>query len=125
MKCFFKLVVFLETVETSKKSAKNLKFVRLKIKNKAFNSIPACQRYKRVHNVKKFHPLQDHKVHIFTLDGDTLKETQTINNHKGALTDIKYNPEGSIMAAADANRRILLYTVPGYKVRETENGDER
>ena len=59
---------------------------------------------------------QDQKIHLFNLSQDTLQESATFD-HLGFVTDIKYSPDGALMAACDSNRKVLLYELPDYKVR--------
>lgn len=60
---------------------------------------------------------QDSKVHIYTLSGGSLQETQLLSQ-TGSITSVAYSPDGAYLAAADANRKVELYSCPDYKVSE-------
>lgn len=55
----------------------------------------------------------DNKVHIYTLSNGQLAETKTLD-HRGGVTSVKYSPDGTYLAAADSNRKIVLYKTDGY-----------
>lgn len=57
--------------------------------------------------------VSDNKVHIYTLENGQLTESKTLD-HRGGVTAVKYSPDGSYLAAADANRKVILYKVDGY-----------
>ena len=59
--------------------------------------------------------LQDQKTHILTLSGDTLTEGRTLD-HGGAVTDLKYSPDGAHLVACDTYRKVVLYRLPEYEV---------
>ena len=59
--------------------------------------------------------LQDNKVHVYSLAGNMLHE-KTVMEHTGAVTSLKYSPDGSMLAASDTNRKVLLYQLPDYTV---------
>ena len=62
--------------------------------------------------------LQDNKVHIHNLSGDTLTETKCLDQ-TGAVTDVKYSPDGQYLVTSDAGRKIYLYQMPNYEVRKS------
>jgi len=53
---------------------------------------------------------KDSKVHIFKLSGHSLSEVKILE-HREAVTDVTYSPDGAYLAASDANRKIILYSV--------------
>lgn len=55
----------------------------------------------------------DSKVHIYTLENGQLTESKNLD-HRGGVTAVKYSPDGSYLAAADANRKVVLYKADGY-----------
>lgn len=57
--------------------------------------------------------LSDSKVHIYSLANGQLTETKILD-HRGGVTAVKYSPDGVYLAAADSNRKIILYKVDGY-----------
>lgn len=56
---------------------------------------------------------QDKKVHIYKLENGQLSETKVLSEHRGGVSSVKYSPDGIYLAAADANRKIMLYKVAG------------
>ncbi|XP_063607202.1 actin-interacting protein 1-like isoform X2 [Penaeus indicus] len=57
---------------------------------------------------------QDNLIHIYTLDGNTLTEKTTLQ-HLGPVTDVAYSPDGQYLVACDANRKVIVYSLPGYE----------
>ncbi|XP_049693412.2 actin-interacting protein 1 [Helicoverpa armigera] len=57
----------------------------------------------------------DNKVHIYTLDVRTLSPGVTLD-HLGAVTDVRYSPDSKYLVAADANRKLILYSTDDYKL---------
>lgn len=55
----------------------------------------------------------DNKVHIYSLSGNNLTEKKILD-HNGAVTDLKYSPDGAYLAASDTYRKVLLYQLPDY-----------
>jgi len=51
----------------------------------------------------------DNIIHLFQVDGDTLKETGELKHHRGALTSISYSPDGSMIASGDSNREVVAW----------------
>jgi hypothetical protein len=37
-------------------------------------------------------------------------------DHLGAVTDVAYSPDDNYLVACDAHRKVVLYSVPEYKV---------
>ncbi|KAL0355164.1 UNVERIFIED_CONTAM: Actin-interacting protein 1-2 [Sesamum radiatum] len=60
---------------------------------------------------------QDGKLHVYSITGDTLNEEAVLEKHRGAITVIRYSPDVSMFASADANREAVvvlperLYTI--------------
>ncbi|KAJ1455293.1 hypothetical protein M885DRAFT_464553 [Pelagophyceae sp. CCMP2097] len=51
------------------------------------------------------------------LDATTLAEVKVLPPHRGEITALAYSPDGSLLAAADADREIKIYVVAsGYAV---------
>lgn len=55
----------------------------------------------------------DKKVHIYSLENGQLNETKTLE-HRGGVSAVKFSPDGVYLAAADSNRKVVLYKVDGY-----------
>jgi len=54
-------------------------------------------------------------VHVYSLAGNMLHEKAALE-HNGAVTSLRYSPDGSMLAAADTYRKVLLYQLPDYTV---------
>ncbi|XP_011165821.1 actin-interacting protein 1 isoform X2 [Solenopsis invicta] len=57
----------------------------------------------------------DNKVYIYELSDTTLTQ-KTELEHLGPVTDASYSPDNKYLVACDANRKVILYTVPEYKL---------
>lgn len=57
----------------------------------------------------------DKKVHIYSLKDGQLTEKKSLE-HRGPVSAVKYSPDGTYLAAADANRKIVLYKVGDYEL---------
>lgn len=57
----------------------------------------------------------DFKVHVYTLSGKNLTQKVELD-HLGAVTDLAYSPDLKYLVASDANRKVILYSLPEYKV---------
>lgn len=55
----------------------------------------------------------DSKVHVYSLENGQLTETKILD-HRGGVTAVKYSPDGAFLAAADSNRKIVLYKTENY-----------
>lgn len=60
--------------------------------------------------------LKDSRVHVFSLNGTNLVPKKELEHREG-VTDVAYSPDGKYLAAADANRKIVLYNASTYEVR--------
>ena len=52
---------------------------------------------------------QDGKLHIYSVNGDSLTEEAVLEKHRGAITVIHYSPDVSMFASADANREAVVW----------------
>jgi len=50
---------------------------------------------------------------------DTTLIQKTELEHLGPVTDASYSPDNKYLVACDANRKVILYAVPEYKVKYT------
>lgn len=57
----------------------------------------------------------DNKVHVYSIVGTNLSEKCTCD-HLGAVTDCSFSPDGAYLVACDANRKVILYTVPEFQL---------
>ncbi len=55
------------------------------------------------------------QVHIYVLHGGQLTPRMELQ-HGGPITDCAFSPDHQYLVAADANRRVILYRLPGYEV---------
>ncbi|XP_053207066.1 actin-interacting protein 1-like [Panonychus citri] len=61
--------------------------------------------------------LKDHKVHVYTYTEGCDSITPKIDlDHRDCLADVAYSPDGQFLAAADANRKVVLYRSPNYEL---------
>ncbi|KAL6584490.1 Actin-interacting protein 1-2 [Orobanche minor] len=60
---------------------------------------------------------QDGKLHVFSVVGDTLKEEAVLEKHRGAITVIRYCPDVSMFASADANREAVVWDSSSREVK--------
>ncbi|XP_077544094.1 actin-interacting protein 1 flr [Haemaphysalis longicornis] len=57
---------------------------------------------------------KDHKVHVYVLKARNLTEKKVLDQG-GAITDVRYSPDGQYLAASDANRMVRLYLSETYE----------
>jgi WD40 repeat protein len=55
----------------------------------------------------------DNKIHVYSVTGNMLHDKLQLS-HNGALTSLKYSPDGTMLAAGDTYRKVLLYQLPDY-----------
>ena len=41
--------------------------------------------------------------------------------HLGAVVDLQYSPDGQFLASADAYRKVMVYRLPNYEVRDSSS----
>ncbi|KAH6945173.1 hypothetical protein HPB50_007481 [Hyalomma asiaticum] len=58
---------------------------------------------------------KDHKVHVYILKCHSITEKKVLD-HSGAITDVRYSPDGQYLAASDANRMVRLYLSSSYEL---------
>ncbi|KAJ6765009.1 ACTIN-INTERACTING PROTEIN 1-1 [Salix koriyanagi] len=51
----------------------------------------------------------DGKLHIYSVTGDTLTEEAVLEKHRGAISVIRYSPDGSMFASGDLNREAVVW----------------
>ncbi|XP_027167454.1 actin-interacting protein 1-2 [Coffea eugenioides] len=52
---------------------------------------------------------QDGKLHLYSVNGDSLAEEAVLEKHRGAITVIRYSPDVSMFASADVNREAVVW----------------
>ncbi|KAI3493470.1 hypothetical protein L1887_41862 [Cichorium endivia] len=52
---------------------------------------------------------QDGKLHIYSVNGDTLTQEAVLEEHRPPITVIRYSPDVSMFASADANREAVVW----------------
>ncbi|GER38618.1 WD-repeat protein [Striga asiatica] len=60
---------------------------------------------------------QDGKLHVYSITGDTLKEEAVLEKHRGAITVIRYSPDVSMFASADANREAVVWDAASREIK--------
>lgn len=60
--------------------------------------------------------VRDSKVHVYGFDGQKLTEKTIATIHREGITEVVYSPDGKYLAAADQNRKIVLYLTENYQV---------
>ncbi|EPS58665.1 hypothetical protein M569_16148, partial [Genlisea aurea] len=58
---------------------------------------------------------QDGKLHIYSLTNG-FEESRVLEKHRGAVTAIRYSPDGSMFATADANREAVVWDSASHEV---------
>ncbi|XP_056129514.1 WD repeat-containing protein 1 [Lampris incognitus] len=65
----------------------------------------------------------DGKVHLYTINGNTLKEEGQTLEAKGPITDIAYSNDGAYLAVTDERKVITVFIVAdGYSVKNEHYG---
>ena len=64
---------------------------------------------------------QDGKLHVFSINGDTLTEEAILEKHRGAITVIRYSPDFSMFASGDANREAVVWDRISREVLDKNN----
>ncbi|XP_011506329.1 PREDICTED: actin-interacting protein 1 isoform X2 [Ceratosolen solmsi marchali] len=76
---------------------------------------PSCVTINQENNDVAVGSTSDNKVYIYELDGTNLT-SKTELEHLGPITDASYSPDNKYLVACDANRKVILYVVPEYKL---------
>jgi WD40 repeat protein len=50
---------------------------------------------------------------VYSISGNSLQDKATLG-HNGTVTSLKYSPDGTMLAAGDTYRKVLLYQLPDY-----------
>ncbi|KAN0053272.1 hypothetical protein ACTA71_009721 [Dictyostelium dimigraforme] len=53
---------------------------------------------------------QDKKIHVFTLSGNNLTASHTLDNHRDAIADLSYSPCGKYLASGCSNREVIVWS---------------
>lgn len=63
---------------------------------------------------------EEGKVYLYDVDEATgsLKDKGTLDDNKAPLTALAYSPDGSLLAVADAQRKILVYDIASGQVSD-------
>ena len=59
---------------------------------------------------------KDSSVHVFSIDAGNNLTAKKQLEHREAVTDVAYSPDGTYLAACDANRKVVLYLSSNYEV---------
>lgn len=60
---------------------------------------------------------RDGKLHLYSIEGDTLKEEAVLEKHRGAITVIRYSPDVSMFASGDSNREAIVWDRASHEVK--------
>ncbi|KAJ3290770.1 Structural maintenance of chromosomes protein 2 [Borealophlyctis nickersoniae] len=60
---------------------------------------------------------EDNKVHLYTLTGGKLEERTVFDGNRGPVTSLSYSPNGTMLAAADTARNVLVYDAASGEVK--------
>ncbi|CAN6449262.1 unnamed protein product [Victoria cruziana] len=52
---------------------------------------------------------EDGKLHIYSVNGDTLTEESVLEKHRGAVSVIRFSPDASMFASGDLNREAIVW----------------
>lgn len=52
---------------------------------------------------------QDGKLHVYSVQGDSLVEELVLEKHQGAISVIRYSPDFSMFATGDVNREAIVW----------------
>lgn len=62
-------------------------------------------------------PPQDEKIHLYSIQGNTLKDEGKTIDAKGTITEMAYSPNGAYLATVDDKKVAAVYCVADdYKV---------
>ncbi|XP_039281777.1 actin-interacting protein 1 isoform X1 [Nilaparvata lugens] len=56
----------------------------------------------------------DSKIHIYAMSGTVISPHKELQ-HLGPVTDVAFSPDGKYLVACDANRKVILYTLPDFQ----------
>lgn len=59
---------------------------------------------------------QDGKLYIYSVKGDALQQESVLEMHRGAVTTIRFSPDGSMFASGDANREAFVWDRVSHEV---------
>ncbi|XP_047337609.1 actin-interacting protein 1-2-like [Impatiens glandulifera] len=60
---------------------------------------------------------QDGKLHMYSIEGDSLTEVAVLEKHRGAITVIRYSPDVSMFASGDSNREAIVWDRASHEVK--------
>lgn len=60
---------------------------------------------------------QDGKLYIYSVKGDALQQESVLEKHRGAVTTIRFSPDGSMFASGDANREAVVWDRVSHEVK--------
>ncbi|KAF2069447.1 hypothetical protein CYY_009240 [Polysphondylium violaceum] len=52
---------------------------------------------------------KDKKIYIYTVSGNNLTQSHTLDAHRGELSKLAYSPSGALLAAGDTNREVIVW----------------
>lgn len=60
---------------------------------------------------------QDGKLYIYSVQGDALVQESVLERHRGAVTTVRYSPDGSMFASGDANREAFVWDRLSHEIK--------
>uniref|UniRef100_A0A8C4WWK8 Uncharacterized protein n=1 Tax=Eptatretus burgeri TaxID=7764 RepID=A0A8C4WWK8_EPTBU len=65
----------------------------------------------------------DANVHLYSIEGNSLRDNQQVLPVKGPVTDLQFSPNGNFLLVGDANKVLTVFSVAdGYKVENNYYG---
>jgi WD repeat-containing protein 1 (actin-interacting protein 1) len=98
-------------VVSTNKGIKLIKDQRLVFETPEFAWTPTCVAVAPSGDLVAVGSMEDKKIHLFDVVGDSLKESGEIVGHLGALTSVAFSPDGTQLAAGDAYREVRVWDV--------------
>jgi WD40 repeat protein len=58
---------------------------------------------------------KDNNLHVFELDGDTLKKVKAVSGHRGVINSIAFSADGSLVGSGDQNREVIAWDAKSWE----------
>jgi len=59
---------------------------------------------------------KDNAIHLYSLSGDKLTDSDVLSQHRGVVTAVQYSPDGKFLGSCDANRDVFVWDLSTKKV---------
>ena len=60
----------------------------------------------------------DHKIYLFSIEGDSLKELRCLERHTRQVTSITFSPDGKYLASGDQKNEIIVWDTSNWSIIE-------